>query len=175
MSTAMLLVVRLHTLDLALPSSTCCAIGVSCWGLSSWRKTCISNHWVMHVLNDQCGAVKGFFSYGVNECYHVTLGSCGSHKAWCCQTSKCSTWKKSTYAIKASVAQVNRQILRPDFPCFVLLIPHFTLLFYFACENPSQGYRHRLYEPLCAHLYRWVPTTSAGPQIRSAQQHVSAS
>jgi hypothetical protein len=44
---------------------------------------------------------------------------------------------KSTHAIKASVAQVNRQTLRPKCPCFVLLIPHFTLSFEFACEIPA--------------------------------------
>jgi hypothetical protein len=59
---------------------------------------------------------------------------------------------------------------------FVLSIPHFTLSFYFACEISSQGYRHQLYEQLCAHLYHRLPTTSAGPQVCSAQQgHVAAS
>jgi hypothetical protein len=47
--------------------------------------------------------------------------------------------------MKASVAQVNRQILRPEFPCSVLLIPHLKFSFEFACEIPAQGYRHQLY------------------------------
>jgi hypothetical protein len=46
-------------------------------------------------------------------------------------------WPKSTYATKASVALVNRQILRPKFPGFVLLVPIFSLSFHFACEKFS--------------------------------------
>jgi hypothetical protein len=53
------------------------------------------------------------------------------------------------FAIQASASQVNRQIVRPNSPCFVLIVPHFTLSFYFTCENPSEGYRHELYEQLC--------------------------
>jgi hypothetical protein len=60
---------------------------------------------------------------------------------------------RDTYIIKVSVSQADRQILRPYFPCFVNSIPHFSLPLCFAGENPSQGYRHQLYEQLCAHLY----------------------
>jgi hypothetical protein len=37
------------------------------------------------------------------------------------------------YAVKASVAQVDRQILRPKFPYFLLLKPQFALSFCVAC------------------------------------------
>jgi hypothetical protein len=35
---------------------------------------------------------------------------------------------------------------------FCALNAHFTLLLYFVCEIPVQGYKHQLYEQLCAHL-----------------------
>jgi hypothetical protein len=47
---------------------------------------------------------------------------------------------------------------------------HFNLPVKFLLKDADM-----LYEQLGAHLYRRVPTTSAGPQICSAQQqHVSA-
>jgi hypothetical protein len=67
--------------------------------------------------------------------------------------------------MKASIAQINRQILGPIFPCVVLLISYWTSSFKVACEIPAQLFRHQLYKQVCAHLYSMVPTISEGPQI----------
>jgi hypothetical protein len=40
-------------------------------------------------------------------------------------------------------------------------MPHITLSFKFAREIPSQGYRHQMYELLCAHLCRRAQTSPA--------------
>jgi hypothetical protein len=53
-----------------------------------------------------------------------------------------SAYAKSPGALKASVAQLNKQITHAHFPCSVLLIPHFTLSFYFACAKSGQEHSH---------------------------------
>jgi hypothetical protein len=61
----------------------------------------------------------------------------------------------------------NRTDIAPKLPWFLILLLHVTSSFQSTCEIPARGCRHRLYEPLCAHLYRRVPTISAGPRICS--------